>query len=144
MEHLEKQLSGTGRVEGGFKREMENEKIEFGWSRVKFEGAVRSPVVSGNSFRMMTKPIQLLPAYDRSTSWEAYSAQFEVVSQVGPRKRKAEQDLFSEGPRDLESINVVRHQIETGDAAPIRQQPHHLPLSRMEEQKPLPTCKSKV
>lgn len=44
LEHLEKQLFGTGRVQGGFKWE-----IEFGQSRGKFEGAVRSPMVSRNS-----------------------------------------------------------------------------------------------
>ena len=31
------------------------------------------------------------------------------------------------------STNAVRHWIETGNAAPIRQQPRHLPLSRVEE-----------
>ena len=36
----------------------------------------------GNSFQRMTKPVQVPPTYDVSTPWVAYSAQFEVVSQI--------------------------------------------------------------
>ena len=42
-------------------------------------------------------------------------------------------ELFSTGPNDLGCTDLVRHEIHTGDARPIRQPPRRLPLARREE-----------
>ena len=42
-------------------------------------------------------------------------------------------DLFSTGSNDLGCTELVRHEIHTGDAKPIRQPPRRLPLARREE-----------
>ena len=41
--------------------------------------------------------------------------------------------LFSQGPQDLGRTDIVKHQINTKEAAPIRQRPHRLPLAKREE-----------
>lgn len=48
----------------------------------------------------------------------------EEQSKVVKQLVLSEQDLFSKGLDDLGSTNAVRHWIETGNAAPIKQQPH--------------------
>ncbi len=42
-------------------------------------------------------------------------------------------DVFSQGPHDLGRTDVVKHQIDIGDAVPVRQPPHRLPLVKREE-----------
>ena len=42
-------------------------------------------------------------------------------------------DVFSTGSQDLGSTDLVKHSIHTGEAAPIRQPPRRLPLSKREE-----------
>ena len=42
-------------------------------------------------------------------------------------------DVFSKGTHDLGSTDLVKHHINTGDAAPIRQAPRRLPLAKKEE-----------
>ena len=42
-------------------------------------------------------------------------------------------DLFSQGPHDLGRTDFIKHRIDTGDAPPVCQQPHRLPLARREE-----------
>ena len=41
--------------------------------------------------------------------------------------------LFSSGPDDLSSTNLVEHEIHTGDAVPIRQPARRLPLTKKQE-----------
>ena len=43
------------------------------------------------------------------------------------------QDTFSTGRQDLGQTNVTYHQIDTGDAAPIKQAPRRLPIHRRKE-----------
>ena len=40
------------------------------------------------------------------------------------------QDVFSKGPDDMGCTDLVKHQIDTGDARPIRQPPRHLPIAK--------------
>jgi hypothetical protein len=43
-------------------------------------------------------------------------------------------DLFHDDEdNDFKSTNVVEHRIETGDAAPIRKHPHHIPFAFRDE-----------
>ncbi len=42
-------------------------------------------------------------------------------------------DIFSEGPHDLGRTDLVKHQINTGGATPIRQPPRRLPFAKREE-----------
>ena len=42
-------------------------------------------------------------------------------------------DTFSTGRQDLGRTNVTYHQIDTGDAAPIKQAPRRLPIHRRQE-----------
>ena len=42
-------------------------------------------------------------------------------------------DVFSEGPGDFGRADLVKHMIDTGDVAPIRQPPRRLPLNKKEE-----------
>ena len=44
-------------------------------------------------------------------------------------------DLFSSGAGDLGSTDLVKHEIRTGDAKPIRQSPRRLPLSKRKQAK---------
>ena len=44
-----------------------------------------------------------------------------------------DQDLFSKGPSDLGCTNMVKHKIDVGDSAPIKQHPRRLPLAKTEE-----------
>lgn len=41
--------------------------------------------------------------------------------------------LFSSGPDNIGSTNLVEHEIHTGDIAPIRQPAHRLPLTKKQE-----------
>ncbi len=73
-------------------------------------------------------PHHLRDLYDRS------------VTHLGPdEKRRVSQllhefpDVFSAGPHDLGCTDIVKHQIHTGDAAPIRQSPRRLPLAKKQE-----------
>ncbi len=92
-----------------------------------------------------TKKIEELPRhlrdlYDRS------------VTHLGPdEKRQVRQllhefpDVFSAGPHDLGCTDIVKHQIHTGDAAPIRQPPPGDSLWRRSRRR-MPsswTCRSK-
>ena len=43
------------------------------------------------------------------------------------------QDVFSKGPHDLGGTSVVTHEIDVGDAKPIRQHPRRLPFKQREE-----------
>ena len=43
------------------------------------------------------------------------------------------QDIFSKGPQDLGKTGLAKHEINTGDAAPVRHHPRRLPLSQCEE-----------
>ena len=40
------------------------------------------------------------------------------------------QDVFSKGPDDMGCTDLVKHQIDTGDARPIRQPPRRLPIAK--------------
>lgn len=42
-------------------------------------------------------------------------------------------DIFSQGSHDLGRTDLIKHKINTGDAPPMRQQPHRLPLAKREE-----------
>ena len=42
-------------------------------------------------------------------------------------------DLFSRGQHDLGRTDVIQHQINTGDATPLRQPPRRMPLARRRE-----------
>ena len=43
------------------------------------------------------------------------------------------QDIFSKGPQDLGKTGLAKHEINTGDAVPVRQHPRRLPLAQREE-----------
>ena len=43
------------------------------------------------------------------------------------------QDIFSKGPQDLGTTGLAKHEINTGDAVPVRQHPRRLPLAQREE-----------
>ena len=43
------------------------------------------------------------------------------------------QDIFSRGPYNLGRTGVTKHQINTGDASPVRQHPRRLPFAQREE-----------
>ena len=43
------------------------------------------------------------------------------------------QDIFSKGPQDLGKTGLAKHEINTGDALPVRQYPRRLPLAQREE-----------
>lgn len=42
-------------------------------------------------------------------------------------------NLFSKNDGDIGRTNLVRHKIDTGDTAPIRQRPRHVPFAREQE-----------
>ena len=39
------------------------------------------------------------------------------------------QDVFSKGTEDMGCTDLVKHQIDTGEARPIRQPPRRLPIA---------------
>ena len=43
------------------------------------------------------------------------------------------QDIFSKRPQDLGKTGLAKHEINTGDAVPVRQHPRRLPLAQREE-----------
>ena len=43
------------------------------------------------------------------------------------------QDIVSKGPQDLGKTGLAKHEINTGDAVPVRQHPRRLPLAQREE-----------
>ena len=40
------------------------------------------------------------------------------------------QDVLSKGPEDMGCTDLVKHQIDTGEARPIRQPPRRLPIAK--------------
>lgn len=48
---------------------------------VKGEGDARHPVQEPDILCEMSKPVEMPLKFEGSTSWEAFSAQFEIVSQ---------------------------------------------------------------
>ena len=42
-------------------------------------------------------------------------------------------DIFSQGSHDLGRTDFIKHRIDTGDAPPMHQQPHRLPLAKRKE-----------
>ena len=40
------------------------------------------------------------------------------------------QDVFSKGPEEMGCTDLVKHQIDTGEARPIRQPPRRLPIAK--------------
>ena len=73
-------------------------------------------------------PPHLTDLYDRSTGSLTKSESLEVFKLLCEFA-----DIFSTGPNDLGCTDLVRHHINTGDAAPIRQPPRRLPLAKKEE-----------
>ena len=87
---------------------------------VKGEGDAGYPVQEPDIFHKMSKPIQMPLKFDGSTSWEAFSVQFEIVSQINgwTKEEKASflatslkgpatlvlSNLSSEGQRDFDVL----------------------------------------
>ena len=42
------------------------------------------------------------------------------------------QDILSKGPQELSKTGLAKHEINTGDAVPVRQHPRRLPLAQRE------------
>ena len=73
-------------------------------------------------------PHHLCELYKRSTT--------DLTTQESEQLRKLLiefADVFSEGPHDLGRTDLVKHQINTEGAAPIRQPPRRLPFAKRDE-----------
>ena len=99
-----------------------------GVSAVLCEPQANSEESESHSKPVRERPEGLLDMYTRSSGRLS-----EEQSQVAKQLLLSEQDLFSKGLDDLGSTSADRHYIETGTAAPIKQQPCHLPMSHKKE-----------
>jgi hypothetical protein len=73
-------------------------------------------------------PPHLKELYDRSVVGLA-----EIDCQEAHKLLCEFSDVFSAGSSDLGCTDLVKHRIDTGEAAPIRQPPRRLPLAKREE-----------
>ena len=73
-------------------------------------------------------PPHLQELYDRSVVGLA-----EIDCQEAHKLLCEFSDVFSAGSSDLGCTDLVKHRIDTGEAAPIRQPPRRLPLAKREE-----------
>ena len=95
-------------------------------SRVDTSGEIPGCVQSAGTIERL--PTHLEALYNRSVAGLA-----EVECQEVHKLMCEFSDIFSTGPHDLGCTDIIKHSINTGEAAPIRQPPRRLPLAKRNE-----------